>query len=56
MWRMLDTKCFHDVMQLTVLPTDQNVALTRVVSNNIGDCFTVVAIAASVDVYSESLG
>ena len=53
---MLDTKCLHNVMQLAVLPTDQNVALTGVVSNNISDCFTVVAIAAGVDFYSESLG
>jgi hypothetical protein len=49
MRRMLNAKRFHNVMQLLMLPTDQNVASARVAVHRVNDSFTVVPFDASID-------
>src|ERR1700730_12197825 len=52
MRRMLNAKRFHNVMQVLMLPTDQNVAGARVVVHHVSDSFTVVPLNASIDIQS----
>ena len=52
MRRMLNAKRFHNLMQLLMLPTDQNVASARVAVHHGSDSFTVVSLDASIDIQS----
>jgi hypothetical protein len=52
MRRMLNPKRFHNLMQLPMLPTDQNVASARVIVHHVSDSCTVVAFNASIDIQS----
>jgi hypothetical protein len=52
MRRMLNAKRFHNVMQVLMLPTDQNVAGARVVVHHVSNSFTVVPLNASIDIQS----
>jgi hypothetical protein len=49
MRRMLNAKRFHNIVQLLMLPTDQNVASARVAVHHLNDSFTVVPVDASID-------
>ena len=49
---MLDAKRFHNLMQLLMLPTDQNVASARVAVDHVNDSLTVVPLHASIDIQS----
>src|SRR5256885_7054206 len=49
MRRMLNAKRFHNIMQVFMFPTDQNVASARVAVHHVSDSFTVVPFDASID-------
>jgi hypothetical protein len=52
MRRMLNAKRFHNLLQLLMLPTDQNVASARVAVHHVSDSLTVVPLHASIDIQS----